>query len=391
MVQIANGTVMTVVRQVADELSTRADAADKAGVLPAEDVALLKESGYTGLSVPREFGGQGLSLRECVAAQLTLAQGSPSTAMVAAMTLQVMGHEREQRSWPAAMWARIATAVAQGALINSVASEPLMGSPSRGSVFATTITADGDRLVINGHKTWTTGGRHLDFLAVKAAYGAGESAGSAVVLVEKDTPGLRWVENWGEIALGLRASDSHDLIFEQVRVPVDNLMARRDGAKSPNVWFPMMLTAVYLGAAIAARDTVIAYALERVPTALGAPIATLPKIQRQIGEIDVQLQAAQALLFEVAGLWHGPESAAVYPRVAAAKQFCVEVATRVTGQALAVAGGAGLTRALPLERYFRDVQAGVAQPPAGDTAFEMVGKHAIGVYESTRDGAVDEE
>lgn len=387
MVQIANGTIMTGIRQIAAEISTRADAADKAGALPPADVALLKESGYTGLSVPREFGGQGLSLRECVAAQLMLAQGSPSTAMVAAMTLQVMGHEREQRSWSAAMWARIATAVAQGALINSVASEPLMGSPSRGAAFATTIMPEGDALVITGHKTWTTGGKHLDLLAVKAAY----ETSSAVVLVEKDTPGLRWVENWGEIALGLRASDSHDLIFEQVRVPLANLMARRDGAKSPNVWFPMMLTAVYLGAAMAARDAVIAYALERVPTALGAPIATLPKIQRQIGEMDVQLQAAQALLFEAAGLWQGPESAAVYPRIAAAKQFCVEVATRVTAQALEVAGGAGLTRALPLERYFRDVRAGVAQPPAGDTAFEMVGKYAIGVVEAGRDGAVDEE
>ncbi len=131
---------------------------------------------------------------------------------------------------------------------------------------------------------------------------------------------------------------------------------------------------------MAARNTVIRYALERVPTALGRPISTLPKIQRQIGEMDLALQAAQALLFQVARRWDDEPEAReiIYPHVVAAKHLAVETAATVTEKALRVAGGIAITHDLPLERYFRDVQAGSMQPPSGDTALEMIGRNAIG-------------
>jgi alkylation response protein AidB-like acyl-CoA dehydrogenase len=75
--------MMTLAKQLATDFATRADEADKAGLLPEEDIRLLQESGYLGLSVPQEFGGMGLSLRDCVEAQMELAQGSTSTALVA--------------------------------------------------------------------------------------------------------------------------------------------------------------------------------------------------------------------------------------------------------------------------------------------------------------------
>jgi alkylation response protein AidB-like acyl-CoA dehydrogenase len=115
-----------------------------------------------------------------------------------------------------------------------------------------------------------------------------------------------------------------------------------------------------------------------VPTALGKPIATLPKIQRQIGEIDLMLQAARALLFEVAAEWTGDErSRGLFPRIAAAKHLVTETANQVTDKALQIAGGASLTRDLPLERFFRDTRAGLMQPPSGDTALEIIGQGAI--------------
>ena len=119
------------------------------------------------------------------------------------------------------------------------------------------------------------------------------------------------------------------------------------------------------------RNAVIKFALERVPTSLGKSIATLPKIQRQIGEIDLALQAAQALLFEVSGEWRGDleSSKKVYPRVAAAKYQVTEAAALATDQALRVAGGTSITKDLPLERHFRDVRAGSMQPPSGGYCF----------------------
>jgi alkylation response protein AidB-like acyl-CoA dehydrogenase len=199
-------------------------------------------------------------------------------------------------------------------------------------------------------------------------------------VVPQDTPGLEWVETWSD-SLSLRASDSHDVYFRNVTVSPDHLIRRgsEDGPARPSVWFPMIMSAVYLGAAMAARNAVIQFALERVPTNLGQPITTLPKIQRQIGEIDLALQAATALLFEVAAQWQGDEASRqkIYPRITAAKYQVTEAAAFVTEQALRVAGGTSITKSLPLERHFRDVRAGSMQPPSGDTALEIVGRHAI--------------
>ena len=113
---------------------------------------------------------------------------------------------------------------------------------------------------------------------------------------------------------------------------------------------------------------------------MGKPIAPLPKIQRQIGEIDLALQSARALLFEAAGQWDvaKPEQRpAVYPRIVAAKLQVNQTTGFATDLALKVAGGSSITKDLPLERHFRDVRAGSMQPPSGDTALEIIGRHAI--------------
>ena len=370
--------VVELARGLAAEIGARAEAADRAGALPAEDVAALRDSGYLALAVPVEFGGRGASLLTCVVAQMALAAGSASTALVAAMQHQVVGHQRETRSWRPGAYEQIMAEAARGGLLNHLGSEPRLGSPSRGGLPSTTAvpSADGDALTLNGHKNWCTGGRHLTHLLVRAT--VGDEAG--VVLVRQGpegVPGLEWVETWAG-ALSLRASDSHDAIFRDVVAPRDCLIETGDAKAVPNVWFATMLSAVYLGTALAARDAVVRYALERTPTALGQPIATLPRIQRQIGEIDVALQAARALLFEVAGAWTGAgDRKAFLGRIAAAKTAVTAAANEATEKALQVAGGSAITRALPLERYFRDVRPSAMQPPAGDTALEMVGRAAL--------------
>lgn len=365
-------------RAIAPDIAGRADEADRLGRLPAEDIALLKSSGYLGLVVPAEFGGREASLLTTVAAQMELAQGSASTAMVAAMQHQVVGHQRETLTWRPDAREELMRQAATGGLLNSLASEPRLGSPSRGGLPDTMAVPvpDGAHLIINGHKTWCTGGRHLTHLLVRVA--CGDEPG--VVLVQQGTPGVEWVETWGE-SLSLRSSDSHDVYFRDVVVPREDLIETGDAKARPNVWFAMMLSAVYLGTAIATRNAVVRFALERTPTALGRPIAALPKIQRQIGEIDYRLQAARALLLEIAGEWTRQDEArdAFMPRVAAAKMAVTAAAIESTERALEVAGGAALTRSLPLERFFRDVRAGLMQPPAGDTALEMIGRAALGL------------
>ena len=361
-------------RDLAAQFATRADEADRRGKLPPEDVQALRASGYPALNVPREYGGSDLSLRTCVEAQIELAKGSGSTALVAAMQIQVMGNARLNRPWTEAFYERLCTEVVEkGALVNSVASEPEIGSPSRGQFFATTAEQNDGGYCINGHKTWTTGGRHLTHMLV----GATLDGNPAGLLVEADRPGIEWVETWGD-GLSMRAADNHDVYFKNTQVPTENLLEKRDSPHKPlQPWAPLIFASVYLGVGLAARDAVIRYALERVPKALGQPIATLPKIQRLIGEVDMALMAARALLLDVAD----EEGRGSFARIAAAKQYAVEVANEVTDKAIRIAGGAGVTRALPLERHFRDARAGHMQPPNGDAALEAVGQGAIAEVE----------
>jgi alkylation response protein AidB-like acyl-CoA dehydrogenase len=362
---------LDIARSLAALFAARADEADRLGRLPSEDIKDLRGSGYLALNVPCQYGGLDLSLRQCLEAHLELAKGSGSTALVAGMQMQLFGGARDNRPWVEEVYADFCGAAVEGGLFNSVSTEPQMGSPSRGGLFETTAQRQGGILRINGHKTWTTGGRHLTHMLV----GLTLEGARAVVLVEGDRQGIEWEETWGD-GLALRATDSDDVFFRDVEVPEANLVL--PGAASipaKPVWFPLMLTAVYLGTALAARDGLVRYCLERQPAALGKSIATLPKIQRQVGEIDMRLQAAQALLLAVAD--EGPRPA--YGRIAAAKQFALDTASEVTELALRAAGGAALSRALPLERCFRDVRAGHMQPPAGDTALEAVGQAALGV------------
>jgi alkylation response protein AidB-like acyl-CoA dehydrogenase len=357
-------------RDLAVQFKTRASLADRKGQLPAGDIEALKQSGYLSLSIPKTSGGWGKSLKKCVEAQLELAQGSGSTALVAVMTLHVMGHARETLLWPQAIYKKLCEEICKGALINAIASEPRLGSPARGGLPDSVASIESDTLIINGHKTWASGGQHLNHLLLRVRL-----QNEAVwIWIPSDTPGLTWKKTWGH-GLSLRASDSHDLLLKNVRVPQKNLIER--GASPANIWFPMLIAATYLGIAIAARNDAIQYALERVPTALGKPIATLPSIQRQIGELDIQLQTAQTFLLHTAAQWKGKHHQQFLPKAAAAKHIAIETAISVTDKALRIVGAAGLETGLALERYFRDVRAGLMHPPSGDAALELVGKQAL--------------
>ena len=366
-------TVVELARDLAGQFASRADAADRKARLPQEDVQALKDSGYLAISVPKQYGGQGLKLYDCVVAQLEIAQGSGSTAMVACMPIHIFGSASENNPWSDEHYEQLCRTLANGALINSVASEPTLGSPSRGSIFQTNAVRVDEGWRINGHKNWSSGGIHLTHMLV----GLDIDGSAAQMLVPNHLPGVRWDETWRD-SLSLRASDSDDVYFEDVIVPNENLLKEPNGSKKggPNAWFPVLTAVTYLGVALAARDATIRFALERVPTALGKPIATLPKIQRQIGEMDMQLQASRLMLLEAARAWDEQRPAA-WSQVVAAKQFANEVAINVTDLALRVAGGQSITHNLPLERYFRDVRGGITHPPSGDTALEIIGRAAI--------------
>ncbi len=374
---------------LADDLAStfhaRADTHDRNGTFPHENYRDLHSRGYLRLAVPVAYGGDGASIYEMVLAQEHLARGDAATALGVGMTLHLMGRLYETQQWDERVYALVCREIlANGALVNSAATEPEMGSPSRGGLPATTATPTDGGWLIHGHKRLISMAPAVTLFSVSVRLPASETmpdGGRGNALIRTDSPGVR-IENVWSDALSLRASGNSDLWLDDVFVPddmlIDRVAANAVAGKSPSAlaWFSLMLSAVYLGVGQAACNAVVSYARERTPVALGKPIATLPHVQRRTGTIATTLNAARAVLHQVAQQWeHAPaQRGTLAPQIVQAKYLCTNAAVTATDEALRIAGGFGLSRDLPLERYFRDARAGITHPPHDDAALEMIGK-----------------
>jgi alkylation response protein AidB-like acyl-CoA dehydrogenase len=376
--------------ELAAHFAARADAHDRDGSFPFKNYAELHDSGYLRLAIPPEYGGDGADVFTMVLAQERLARGDGSTALATAMLVHLLGRTAEERGWPEPIFETICrTIAAEGGLINSVVTEPELGSISRGGAPATSATSTPGGWLINGHKTFATGAPALRYLVTGVTLPPSADAPrgeSASAIVQAGAPGLRIEATWGA-NLGLRASGNDDVYYENVFVPEEWLVNRRPIGAPPSPGGPLgfsawslAIAAVYLGIGQAACDAACDYANGRVPPSLGKPIAELPHIQQWIGQIQVTLDAARAVLFETTHAW--AEQPSLRPTlaapIAASKYLATNAACAATETALRVAGGFSMTRALPLERYFRDARAGLFNPPQDDLALGQIGRAALG-------------
>jgi alkylation response protein AidB-like acyl-CoA dehydrogenase len=343
----------------------------------------LHESGYLALTVPEEYGGRGATSLELACAQERLAEGDGSTALGATMHLGVIGRLGATRLWPDDLFAAVCRDVVEnGALINSAHSEPDLGSPSRGGLPSTTAVRTPDGWRINGRKSWTTLAPALTYLHLLAtAVEDGREPRRANFLLRADTPGVRIVETWDN--LGMRATASHDLVLEDVELPAVALVP--DGGSSlpgdGRDWGVFAGQAVFLGLAKAARDLTIAYARTRRPIGMAGPIAELQTVQHRVAEMDVLLLQARTLFYATAERWQREPAARdeLGWQLAAVKYTVSNHAIRIGDLALRVAGSAGLSRTMPLERIFRDLRVSIGQPPIDDAALTTIGRAALGL------------
>lgn len=360
----------------------QADAHDRANSFPHDTFQALREAGYLAITVPVEFGGPGASPLEVMLAQEQLAHGSGAVALAATMHLGAMGGLADSRSWPTALLERIFREVlTEGALINGLASEPELGSPSRGGGFRTTARAVDGGYVVNGRKTWSTLSPALTYgnvlLTVVERDGT-ENRGA--LLIPMSTPGIRIEETWDNLAM--RATGSHDVLFEEVFVTEELRLPQSRGLPASQVsGWNLLGSAVYLGIAQAARDFALQFARDRVPAGLGKPISELQTVQHRVAQMELLLLQARSVLYGTAELWdkHPEQRDDLGWQFAAAKYTVTNHAIDVTDQALRVVGSVGLQRRYPLERYFRDVRAGLGNPPMDDVALTLIGKHALNI------------
>ena len=367
-------------RDVTRLLAAHAEARDRDAAFPHEGIAAVHEAGLLTATVPARFGGPGLGIADTIRILHALGRGDPSVALVSAMTLIAHAGQHGSSAWPETAYAALVDAsVATPALVNALRVEPDLGTPARGGLPATVARRTEEGWRLSGRKTFSTGAVGLSRMVVYAR--TDETAprvGEFVVVA--GAPGVTVESTWDH--LGLRASRSDDVVFVDTPVAVDHAVGLVPAAAARGidpalaVWFALTLPAIYLGVARAALGWLVGFLRARVPTALGAPLATLPRFRTAVGEIDAELTAAEDLLLALAS-WHDDGEAELGPRAAGAKLVTTRAAIGAVERAVALVGNNGLTRANPLERHLRDVLCARVHTPQDDAIAAALGATAL--------------
>lgn len=359
-------------QELASEFKKTASIHDVEGSFPFDHFSMLKDAGITALTVQKEFGGQGLPLYSFLLVQEEIAKGDGATALCLGWHNGTFIQLNETEKWTPAMLETISReAVEKGILINSAATEPKTGSPARGGKPETEAKRVNGNWVISGRKTFTSLAPALDYYIVTAWIE--EKQGIGEFLIPKEADGLRIEETWN--TLGMRSTRSDDLILEQVKVPAEYLVSMKGEAKKklPQAWL-LHIPACYLGIASAARDFAVEFAKEYQPNSLSHPISEIPEIRRKVALMDVELMKSRHFLYHVASLWEDSEKRnELGPTLMAVKTEVTNSAMNVVDLAMRIVGGHSLSRGNPLERYYRDVRAGLHNPPSDDITYKVLG------------------
>jgi len=320
-------------------------------IFPVEVFKKLGELGLMGVLVPLEYGGAGFSYNEYVTAIEQLAKFDPSIALsMAAHNSLCTGHilqfgnEEQKKKW----LPKLASAEYIGAW---GLTEHNTGSDAGG--MATTAVKDGDFWVLNGAKNFITHAISCDIAVVIARTGEkGDSHAMTAFVIEKGSSGFSTGKK--EDKLGMRASETAELIFDNCRVPNKNILGSvgdgfiqsmkvLDGGR-------ISIAALSLGIAKGAYESALQYSKERVQ--FGKPISHFQAIAFKLADMVTEIEAAELLTYQAAHKKNKGETMTL--QGAMSKYFSSEVAVKVSSDAVQVLGGYGYTKDFPVERYYRD-------------------------------------
>jgi alkylation response protein AidB-like acyl-CoA dehydrogenase len=355
--------------------SKRSQKLDETGGFPFENIAELKQFGYHTLTLPKKYGGRGGALYDYILAQERIARECGPTALGIGWHTGVVLELAENQNWDEEVLDEFFHEIAGGALVNRAATEPQTGSPTRGGRPETTAVKKGDRWLINGRKTFTTLAPVLDIIIVSAWVPEDETIGS--FMIHKNTVGVRIEETWNMISM--QGTGSHDLILENVEVPEKYYVEKQeDRPRGKSAWL-LHIPACYLGIATAARDYAIEFAKTYSPNSLKGTISELPNVQRLIGEIELEIRESRHFLYSVAEKWETkPEYHEELSRdLAAVKLRITNNAMSIVDKAMRIVGAKSLQRSNPLQRYYRDVRAGLHNPPMDDSTIQLLAQSAL--------------
>jgi alkylation response protein AidB-like acyl-CoA dehydrogenase len=334
------------------EVAPHVEHFEKAGALPREILTRLwTELGLGGMAIPEEYGGIGLdAIATCLVVE-ELSRVWASLAITVAVHNSVgcgpivqFGTEAQKQKY----LPKLATEWIGAFSL----SEPVSGSDA--AALRTTAVRDGDHYVLNGEKNWVTTGGFADTYVVMARTGPDKRKGISAFIIEKGTPGLTLTKT--EDKMGLKASETRSLVFQECRVPAENLLAEEGmGLK---IALSLLdsgrfgVAAQAVGIARAALEAARKYARER--ETFGKPIGQHQVVGFMLADMHVKLEASRALTWRAA--WLKTAGRPFGREASMAKLFASEAATWITHRAMQIHGGYGYVRDYPVERYYRDAR-----------------------------------
>jgi len=349
------------VREFADaEIAPHVMEWDETSKFPSEIIPKLAEMGFLGVIFPERYGGAGMGYVEyaIIIEELSRVDGSVGIIVAAHNSLCTnhiykFGSEAQREKY--------VTPLAQGKKLGCWSlTEPEAGSDAGGT--RTVATKQGGCWVLNGAKTFTTNGHYADVCVGMAVTDASKKHhGISAFIIEKGTPGFRPGKK--ENKLGLRASDTSEVVFSDCRVPADNLLGPEgegfvnslqilDGGR-------ISIASLGLGMAQGAYECSVRYAKQRKQ--FGKAIAEFQAIQFKLADMATQIEAARLLTYRAAWLADraiasGDPDARITRESSMAKLYAGEVAVRVANEAVQIHGGYGFTKDYPAEKFYRDVK-----------------------------------
>jgi alkylation response protein AidB-like acyl-CoA dehydrogenase len=379
MSEIQRAVVERAERLTRERIAPRANEYDAAAANPIESWRDLWSEGLLAGAIPPSHGGLGLDMATYIAVIRVLARGCASTAMTVHMHSTVMRFIDAVGT--AAQKGRYFDEVVRyGKLFGSWGSEPAV-SLSRALLMETVIRRDGGGYVIDGVKHFCTMALGAAHYMVWCALDGGTDMAKSLqlALVPADAPGITTDGKWD--TLGMRATFSPSVTFTGVRVPGDGMLGDPGDAVQVGVIesFALGYAAVYLGIAESALAFALDYAKKRVVKPENIAVAADPTVQRHIGELAAQLDAAALVLADSAARWAGADLAELGPLANRAKYLTTEVGLHVTSKVIQVVGGRGAYKEFPAERAFRDLRTCTLMPPTVDRMLEAIGKSVLGL------------
>jgi len=341
-------------RQIAEEkIEPVREKYDETGEFPWDIVKIFAESDLFGISIAEEYGGMGGGVMEVVIATEELSKVCAGVTLALAATglgaypIVLYGSEEQKKKY--------LPRVASGQSLTAFGlTEAEAGSDAGG--IKTTAVLDGDEYVINGTKQWITNGGEAEIYTIIAMTNRAKGArGASALIVEKGTPGFEFGKK--ENKMGIRGSVTRELIFQDCRVPRENLIGREGigfiaAMKTLDQSRPGV-AAQAVGIAAGALDVAVRYSRER--RQFGKPICSFQGIQFMLADMATQIEAARALVYQSAR--YIDSGAKDISRIAAmGKVFASDVAMRVTTDAVQVLGGYGYMKEYPVEKMMRDAK-----------------------------------